>query len=309
MNYWWVNHKQTHKMEIEGGYIWSPKTSKGGIKNQTYINLTGAQVNDLVFSYADGEIKAIGIVAQNYVESPKPPEFGETGNQWADDGWLVKIDWQLLEKPFRPKNIIDQVVPLLPTHYSPIQKNGNGNQSCYLANINENLGSLILLNIEKDNIEISSGLTDAQTIITDNNIEKDLRWDNIPETEKEQLIKARYGQGIFRIRLEKIEHQCRITGVEDKRLLVASHIKPWRDSDNMERLDGYNGLLLSPHVDKLFDKGWISFTDQGRILCGDRDIRKIMEKWGLDPSVNVGDFKNKQKFYLGYHRHSIYKFR
>jgi len=294
-------------MEIEGGYIWSPKTSKGGIKNQSYINLTDAQVNDLVFSYADGEIKAVGIVAHNYVESPKPPEFGETGKQWANEGWLVKINWQPLEYPLRPKKYLDQIAPLLPNKYSPIQKNGNGNMGCYLANISEELGGLLLNSIEGKNLKILTSIFDAQTVVEDNTIEQQIREASFSETEKEQLIKARYGQGTFRIRLEKIEHRCRMTGIDDKRLLVASHIKPWRNSDNVERLDGYNGLLLSPHVDKLFDKGWISFSDQGGILCADPDIRKIMGKWGLDPSMNVGDFKDKQKFYLGYHRQSIYK--
>lgn len=74
----------------------------------------------------------------------------------------------------------------------------------------------------------------------------------LPATEKEQLIKARRGQGVFRTRLESIEDSCRLTGATNTRMLVASHIKPWRDCSNVERLDGNNGLLLSPHVDKLF---------------------------------------------------------
>ena len=81
----------------------------------------------------------------------------------------------------------------------------------------------------------------------------------IPETDKEQLIKARRGQGTFQVRVEAIEAACRVTGVKDRQFLVASHIKPWRASDNAEKLDGNNGQLLSPHVDKVFDNGWITF--------------------------------------------------
>ncbi len=179
---------------------------------------------------------------------------------------------------------------------------------CYLANISEELGRLILNTIEENNLKISTGIVDAQTVTIDNTIEQKIREGSLPETEKEQLIKARYGQGTFRIRLEKIEYRCRMTGVDDKRLLVASHIKPWRYSDNVERLDGNNGLLLSPHVDKLFDKGWISFSDQGRILCADQDIRKTMERWNLNPNMDVGAFNDKQKFYLDHHRQNIYQF-
>ncbi|MFE8730531.1 HNH endonuclease, partial [Aeromonas hydrophila] len=80
-------------------------------------------------------------------------------------------------------------------------------------------------------------------------------------TEKQQLVKSRRGQGIFRANLEKVELACRVTGVTNTALLIASHIKPWsRCANNAERLDGNNGLLLSPHIDKLFDRGWITFS-------------------------------------------------
>ena len=129
----------------------------------------------------------------------------------------------------------------------------------------------------------------------------------IPDTEKNQLVKARIGQGIFRTRVEEIESRCRMTGVSDKRFLVASHIKPWRASNNNERLDGNNGLLLSPHVDKLFDKGWISFSGAGRILCSNETIQTIMKAWGLDINKNVGVFTIEQEKYLEYHRINIYQ--
>jgi len=129
----------------------------------------------------------------------------------------------------------------------------------------------------------------------------------IPEIEKEQLIKARRGQGIFRDRVEEIETTCRMTGVNDKRFLIASHIKPWRASDSVEKLDGSNGLLLSPHVDKLFDQGWISFSDDGKVLCDNDDIRRLMIQWGLDPDKYVGAFNPEQRKYLAYHRGNIYK--
>ena len=94
---------------------------------------------------------------------------------------------------------------------------------------------------------------------------------------------------------------------EDKRLLVASHIKPWRDATNDERLDGNNGFLMSPHVDKLFDRGWISFADDGRILIGDRNIRSILSTWAIDGNKRVGTFSKYQKGYLEYHRDKVLK--
>jgi putative restriction endonuclease len=89
--------------------------------------------------------------------------------------------------------------------------------------------------------------------------------------------------------------------------LIASHIKPWAKSNNSERLDGNNGLLLAPHADKLFDRGWISFQDNGDILCANDLAARTMQAWGLDPLANVGTFSDHQKVYLAYHRDHVYK--
>lgn len=96
-------------------------------------------------------------------------------------------------------------------------------------------------------------------------------------TERESIIKSRIGQGIFRKKLfEKYEGRCIVTGVNDKRLLLASHIRPWSVSSNEQRLSSENGLLLSPLYDRLFDVGLITFDDDGRIICSkELDNRNI----------------------------------
>lgn len=126
-------------------------------------------------------------------------------------------------------------------------------------------------------------------------------------TEKLQLTKARIGQGNFRWDLEKIEPKCRVTDVSNKALLIASHIKPWSESNNAERLDGNNGLQLSPHIDKLFDRGWITFTDAGDLLCAEPSIEQALQLWGAELSLNVGRFEPKQAVYLAYHRDVIFR--
>jgi len=94
--------------------------------------------------------------------------------------------------------------------------------------------------------------------------------------------------------------------VHNLAFLVASHIKPWRVSTNEERLSGSNGLLLSPHVDKLFDRGWISFSDEGEILIAKQAVA-IAKAWGIDERITVGEFNLKQRLFLEYHRQKIYK--
>lgn len=125
---------------------------------------------------------------------------------------------------------------------------------------------------------------------------------DIGATQKRQLVNARRGQGVFRRNLEKIEKSCRVTGISDARHLRASHIKPWAKSEDREKIDGYNGLLLAPHVDHLFDQGYISFEDDGTMLVSKSLDPEVLERWGIDPTKCYGPFKSKQRTYLRYHR-------
>jgi hypothetical protein len=88
----------------------------------------------------------------------------------------------------------------------------------------------------------------------------------IRETDREAIIRARRGQGLFKQRVMQIESRCRITGIDNSIHLVARHCKPWRDSTKEERLNGENGPLLTPSIDHLFDRGFIGFEDSGRLV-------------------------------------------
>jgi hypothetical protein len=127
------------------------------------------------------------------------------------------------------------------------------------------------------------------------------------ETTREQLSMARVGQGLFRSRVEAIEGACRVTGLRSVQHLRASHIKPWRDSSNAERLDGNNGLLLSPHIDHLFDQGYLSFEADGTVLFAASLPRTVLAAWNLASLRNVGPFNANQSVYLAYHRDKIFR--
>lgn len=89
----------------------------------------------------------------------------------------------------------------------------------------------------------------------------------LTSTEKEEIIKARVGQGKFKDLLnQKYDSKCIITGITTREILIASHIKPWSVSNNIDRLSVDNGLILSASYDKLFDRGLISFTDRGELM-------------------------------------------
>lgn len=306
MNYWWVNHKQTFKSEFEGGYIWAPKTKSKGSFNQAYYNLTLAKVGDIIFSYANTLIKAVGIIESNYTEESVPVEFGEKGNLWNTDGYMVKVKWTPLLIHFKPKNHMDTLQNLLPAKFSPIRNTGDGNQAFYLCEISRDFGIELLDLIQKENQTVLKTLEDLSSDLKDEKEETQIKTSNINPTEKAQLIKARRGQGTFRNRLITFEKGCRITGITDLVFLTASHIKPWRDSSNYEKLDGNNGLFLSPHLDRLFDKGWISFSDNGDIIIANSIAESVIVSWNISLK-NVGLFNKKQREYLHYHRNNILK--
>jgi len=122
-----------------------------------------------------------------------------------------------------------------------------------------------------------------------------------------ELLRARWGQGIFRQRVELIESACRVTGLLDRRHLCASHIKPWQDSDDQEKLDGANGLLLSPHVQHLFERGYISFTDEGSLLVSKRLNPAVLSAWGLLKPARGRALSAEQRRYLDYHRRMVFE--
>ena len=122
-----------------------------------------------------------------------------------------------------------------------------------------------------------------------------------------QLVNARRGQGVFRSNLERIEDHCRVTGLRSVRHLRASHIKPWRVSDDSEKIDGHNGLLLSPHVDHLFDRGWIRFSDDGRLEPSPQLEPEVLTSWRIEPPVAPKPFLPQQIDFLTYHREAVFR--
>lgn len=135
-----------------------------------------------------------------------------------------------------------------------------------------------------------------------------LASDQMGPTEKQAIATLRVKQQLFRRRLSVLERACRLTGIDDLRFLRASHIKPWRDASDVERVDPYNGLLLTPSADLLFDKGWVSFRDDGRLIVSARLPTQVRQRLGIDVTEgrNCGAFSTEQAGYLEYHRDCIF---
>jgi len=91
----------------------------------------------------------------------------------------------------------------------------------------------------------------------------------ITATERSQLIQSRIGQGLFRQGLLEKHKKCQISGISCVDLLIASHIKSWGNSNNAERLDINNGLLLNALIDRAFDRYLITFSDSGEVIVSE----------------------------------------
>jgi hypothetical protein len=254
MRYWWVNQNQTYKFEVPGGFLWSPKTRADGGKNHFYNTMEQVRPGDLVFSFCDTYIKAIGVVQRPAITAPKP-NFRTAGGNWLDEGWFVEVEFVELNNPIKPKDFMSEIRPLLADKYAPLQTNGNGLQGIYLTEISTKFGELLLVLTRADLPNIQHELAPLPEGESEYEINLEIQARKLDgDLEKIQLTKSRRGQGIFKANVRLIENHCRITGVSSIKHLRASHIKPWSVSDNDEKLDGYNGLLLSPHVDHLFDR-------------------------------------------------------
>lgn len=316
MHYWWVNHKQTFRQEFGGKYIWCPKLRSDGRVNHFYETVREVQPGDLVLSYAHAAVQGFGFATTHCYSCPQPDEFGHVGEAWDLKGWRVDVNFQKFPSPLRTADHSQAIAPLLPSRYSPIRANGFGNQVAYFAQISGELALLVAELASPELWEALSTVNDGSSgLLIEIALPALQEWEDqqqrqiesiegIAETTRKALVQARVGQGRFKQRVAGYERACRITKVDNPTHLIASHIKPWRESNNEERLAGSNGLLLTASIDHLFDRGFISFEDDGELITSPVADTRSLECMGVQPT-NVGRFNTDQKFFLSYHRREI----
>lgn len=319
MRYWWVNQNQTYRHEVPGGYLWSPKRKANQARNPFYDFMREVTPGDVIFSFSNTHIRAIGIATSHAYEAPKPLEFGQAGAYWNNIGWRIDVKFHELRLTTKPADHMTVLAPLLPAKYAPLRPNGTGLQSVYLTCLPETFATTLidLLGAEARSLVMGYYLAEERPTYTSpgvglvqweehelNQVQTDTK---LVETEKQAIVLARRGQGLFKKRVMALEHACRITGVNREEHLRASHCKPWRDANNEERLDGENGLLLTPSMDHLFDRGFIGFDDNGQTIVSPVAHQESLVRMGLDPKQppNVGSFSSGQRKYLEFHRENV----
>lgn len=320
MRYWWVNQNRTFRQEMAGAYVWSPKRNANGARNPFYESMREVSPGDLIFSFVDTRVAAIGIAKSYCWECPKPTEFGNAGRNWENIGWRVNVSFTRLLNKVRPKDHMYALSAVLPDRYSPLQPNGNGVQSIYLTELSQDFAEVLsgligevarsLIAVAGTDPSIENGrIAGGDDLdVWERRLEEQIETDaSVKEADREAIVRARRGQGLFKQRVMQIETRCRITGVDNLSHLLASHCKPWRDSSNEERLNGENGLLLTPSIDHLFDRGFIGFENSGNLIISPVAHQPSLQRMGIETErlINVGTFTEGQRQFLDFHRNAV----
>ena len=314
MRYWWVSQNKTFEQEVDGGYLWSPKTRSDGGFNQYYENMIRVQPGDVLLSYKGARVAALGRIVSTGHESPKPDEFLGVDNPWSDVGWRVAVQYEVLpnENRVRPKDFIEELRPYLPSKYSPLNHAGDGPQNMYLTEISEDFFGVVTFQIANSGYDTSSWSDrpeldvlreEAEASLTD-----EIHENVVEESTRDALIAARRGQGKYRDGVLDREGRCRFTGVDDVTLLRAGHLMPWRDCQtHQQRLDPNNGLSLTPTYDHLVDRGLLTWDDDGNVRLSSRLSEQSRDQLGVSDFMNTGPWREAQLPYVRYHRSYIFR--
>ena len=282
------------------GYVMLTAKNKGGEYPGTInINTLGASTKDKSIDNVKVIFFAMSPVdKKNYVVGWY--ESAKVYRNWKSKSIPNDEPWEERSFSFEAKYANTYLIPeskrkitiVTAKSKEAIKRGGSfpGQSNVFFGNSNESYTHEIFNAIQADNLE--------------RDLEKIEATDNITDTEKQRLVSTRVGQGWFRNQLIKYWGECAITGCDDVSVLRASHIKPWSVSNNQERLDVYNGLLLSPNLDVLFDKGYIGFDDSGKIIISEKITDANIKKLGVNRDLQISLVKKHIKF-LRWHRRYV----
>lgn len=299
MAYWWVSQNKTFAEERAGGYLWAPIRDQAGRRPHHWASMEEVRPGDVIFSYVGQQIPAVSVATTPAERIAQPEELAVT-DLWEREGLQLRSTYTDLPHPLAIENVVEELLPLLPPKYAPLNRYGTGNQG-YLFALPPRAGELLLKRIRIEMPDLAAD-PDADPVVAA------IRRAPLQETERQALIKSRVGQGQFRSDLLTLwKGRCCVTGLSVAELLRASHSKPWRDSNHQERLDPYNGLLLTPAYDAAFDAGLITFTHDGRLRVSSELSVEDTARLGIDPSAQISGLTPKHRVYLEHHGCEVFR--
>ena len=291
MRFFLVFQGTTYQEEKKLSCLWAPKFGKSGQEVHHHKRLVEVKINDRIIHLVNRKIVAIS-TAKSRAYDAEAPWKQDDSRPWLKNGRKIDVEMIELSEQILIDNIFQKIKPYLPEKYSPFDRNGSGNQG-YFYEINSKIFNTIL------NTDFTNDFYDLDNL-------------NRPESESTKNIlrlnvRSSTWQSYFKNQLFKLwGSSCLVTGIKNENLLIGAHIKPWAKSSDEEKIDPYNGLLLSPNADKLFEIGLISFQDNGSMMMSDKINLSELKKLGIENNIKI-DFKEKNLIYLKYHRENKFK--
>ena len=256
MSFFWVNIGSSFNEVKEQNFLWAPQygvNKNGKMFNPTsWETVKDVKAGDIIFCNKDREIVYIATAASDAKPAPRPQN--RSFDKWEREGTRVDVDLTVLEHPIDVSLFSEIFIAKFNEQSEPsvFAENGFCTQT-YMCKIPE-VAAKMIASFINDNISI------------------DFRNESLKVKEptgrtKEVIVQARVGHGPYRDKLfKKWGGKCAVTGVAVESILTASHIVAWSICDEIEKVDPFNGLPLIPNLDKLFDRGMISFTDCGNLI-------------------------------------------
>lgn len=291
MAVWWVFQNKSYERSRAGGYLWAPLLDKVGHKKSHWETMAEVQPGDIVLSSVERKIVATSVTkSAAYLSAQPDPQDAEF---WAGDGRKVDVAYADLPIPF-PVDELSDFFSLLSEEAGPLASDGRGKQG-YLFAVQPGVAQQIFDRIGR-RVDVDQILASA--------VEAEGPG---PVTTADRTQKVRVGQQKFREGVIKLwGGRCAVTGVSDQRLLIASHVKSWRLSNDKERLDPHNGLLLEAGLDRLFDEGLITFIGTGRIKISSQLSKADREALRLTDDMSLRHLLGKTRDYLIFHDEEIF---
>ncbi|MCW7546279.1 HNH endonuclease [Aurantimonas litoralis] len=309
MSVWWVNLGQRFAAQKEASALWCPNQTVREDGSLTapawhWSAIEGVKAGEFIILCRHGYIEGLAIAREEAIENQEKPQGFTLDRRWHGSGWLLPVEFIEFSKR-RPRDeltsgLFRDRVKYMPVRNNPETGKGLGAQ-IYMTRLRESEGDILfsraamILDVERQ------GWLDKA-------IRSDASVGNRPppdETTRTAIVKARIGQGQFRQNLLELwNRRCCSTDLDIEQLLVASHIHPWSCASNEERLDPYNGLLLSAAYDAAFDKGLITLSDDGTWINAANLTDNQLASAGLGAMEfqRVEGLNEKHAKYLNRHR-------
>ncbi|WP_447879257.1 HNH endonuclease [Serratia fonticola] len=291
MSFFWVNIGGSYKEVKEQNFLWAPQygMNKNGKKfsNASWETVKDVKAGDVIFCNKDREIVYVATAVADADSAPRP--HSRAFDKWEREGTRVDVDLTVLEHPID----VSQFSEIFMTTYNELSRpsvfaeNGSCTQT-YMCEISEVAAKMI-----------ASFINDNVSIAFDENTAK---VKEATGSTKETTIQARVGHGPYRDKLfKKWGSKCAVTGIAVESILTASHIVSWSISNDKEKVDPYNGLPLIPNLDRLFDRGMISFDDNGHLLHK-KEFAGLLRDLKIPLDSKIDGLFGENKKYLKRHR-------